>query len=993
MSDETARPGAQLVIAATFTAEPLGTALDFILRQAGIALAVQFAPYNQIFQELLSNDSSLAKSAAGVNVLLIRAEDLVRDQPDPIKAQATLQQLSQELPSAIDAYLGRSTVPTIVAILSPSPEALAGHNGSLIARVTQDLRSALQAKSGIMSLSVDEIDAVSTDEQFDRISDDLAHIPYTQEHFGALALALVRKVHAVLVPAQKVLVLDCDNTLWEGVVGEDGREGIAISPGFASLQQFAIDAHAKGTLICLASKNEETDVLDVLENHPEMILRSHHVVAHRINWDAKPQNIRSLAQTLNLGLDSFVFLDDNPVECALVRSQLPEVVTIQVPPPAELGAFVSNLWVFDKVNVTDEDIRRTQMYKENAARQHLEATSVNVADFLQSLNVTIDINEPGEGDWPRLSQLTQRTNQFNFTTIRRTEAELKALKKAGSLVFRVNVSDRFGDYGLVGLVVARPETDRLSVDTILLSCRVLGRGVEHAILRRLGEDAIRLGRTQVEICYRKTRRNEPARAFIESVAAKFKCQREGEDAYLIPTEDIILVAHKPGFDPEAVIEASRSGDGKPAVGASGEGSARSNRYSAIATLRNGRDVLLAMRASNAQQRTLPGKPAPARTQIEKRLLDLWEDALGIDGLGIDDDYSALGGTSLVAATLFAEIERRFGSRLPLTTILDAPTVRSLASRLASGLIRETPRLVELKGGSKDNLFLVHDGDGETLLYKNLAEQMPDHVAVYGIEPQSAKGIPLAHSRIEDMASAYVQTIRQRQPSGPYYVGGMCAGGVIAYEMATRLAEAGEKVELVAILDAATPDAERRPYRIAKQRLNNLSALLTEQSGNHDYISRAVRLTGALWRKFRNSAKWEITQAFEKLSVAVRFKLLHILLRRHSRWPEMIRPLTVRQIYESAEAKYRPRGLTDVRTVLFRATKGEGGDLPYTEIYADETFGWQKHVTDLTTADVLGGHFTMLQKPFVDSLAGHVRKFLDKPAIVRASKAKIEEPAL
>ena len=168
--------------------------------------------------------------------------------------------------------------------------------------------------------------------------------------------------------------------------------------------------------------------------------------------------------------------------------------------------------------------------------------------------------------------------------------------------------------------------------------------------------------------------------------------------------------------------------------------------------------------------------------------------LGIDGLGVEDDYFALGGTSLIAARLFAEITRQFGVKLPLTTILKLPTVRALVAVILSGSKSRIRRLIELKRGGPHNFFLVHDGDGETLLYLNLARRMPSDFTVLGIEPQRIAGVPLAHARIEDMAACYIEEMRKRQ-SGPYLLGGMCAGGVIAYEIASQLTRRGERVEL------------------------------------------------------------------------------------------------------------------------------------------------------------------------------------------------------
>ena len=974
-----------IAIAATFTAEPLLPALRFVLHETELEFGVRFSPYNQVFQELLTPTSLLTTNTGGINVVLVRAEDFVREISDFGQARALIRHTIPQLSDALTQYARRVTVPTVLAMLPPSPCAAR----ELMADIeTANATLMVQARSlpGITLLSQTEIDLVSTDMRYDPVSDGLAHIPYTEEHYASLALAITRKVHALRVPAHKVLVLDCDNTLWRGVVGEDGVDGITIPPALAQIQRFATDVQARGALVCLVSKNAERDVFEVFDKRSDMVLKKEHIVAHRINWDSKPNNIVSLARSLNLGLDSFVFMDDNPVECGLMRAELPEVVTLQVPPDEEIDSFLSHLWTFDKIAVTDEDARRTSMYRENAARQELEQSTTNIAEFIVSLNVIIDIARPSDNEWPRAAQLTHRTNQFNFTTLRRTESEMRALEGDGSLVLRVKVSDRFGDYGLVGLVVADIRSDVLVVDTLLLSCRVLGRGVEHAILRHLGEISIERGLSHVHLAYLPTPKNEPARAFAESIAADFRKQESDRVIYCIPADRAHAISHRPGHDPAAVIEALKSEENKASPSsskrvASTSSANLSQRYENLArSLISGREVLRIERSGHLRARTLPNEPEKPATEIEFRLLALWEEFLGFERLGVKDDYFALGGTSLVAARLFAEITRQFGVRLPLTVILASPTVRALSRHLEAQQIDSQGTLVELRGGGPRNIFLVHDGDGETLLYLNLAHSMPSDLAVFGIEPDRTEGVPLAHGRIEDMAAFYIDQVRRKQPRGPYRLGGMCAGGVIAYEMASQLVRAGEPVEFVALLDAATPQATKWPRRIARQRLGRVAQAFADAHSSHrPPIGRAIVVAGAISRKLVNALRWEIMQRGTMWSVRARFKLLRELLPRRKRWPRFIPELTVRQIYNSAEAQYVPKPLYGVAVVLVRARAGEAGDTPYREIYADETLGWGGITDNLAVVDVEGGHSSMLQEPFVNSLAAAIMPYLTDEA--------------
>jgi FkbH-like protein len=971
MSDLQAFSRPALAIAASFTAEPLQQALRFLLDEAGLDLEVQFAPYSQVFQELLSRTSLLASNVQGANVVLVRFEDFIRDVPDPNAAEILLERTTLEFLDALTRFGVQAKSPTVVVVFGPSTRAPVELLAQL-ERAASLLNERAQELHGIHLLTADE-----TEGRYDSVRDELAHIPFTEEYFASLALAITRRVHALRKPAHKVLVLDCDNTLWSGVVGEDGVEGISFPRAMLDLQRFAVDAQANGTLVCLASKNTEQDVLEVFEKRPEMVLKTEHIVAHRINWKSKSENIASLAGELNLGLDSFAFIDDNPVECAQVRAALPQVVTLQLP-ESEIAQFLARLWVFDKVSVTAEDTRRTAMYRENAARQSLEASATDIGDFIASLGLVVDIAPPAENEWPRVAQLTQRTNQFNFTTLRRTESEMRAAaSEASSLVLRVNVRDRFGEYGLVGLVVAKTEGDSLLVDTLLLSCRVLGRGVEHAMLRRLGEIAAARNLSHVDLPVIATAKNEPAQAFAKDVAGAFGMEDEKRFFYRIPVKFACGISHRPGQDPEAVTKARRSGDTKEPSSAPLDSSIanRSERYTRLARdLGSGRAILEAVRAKNLRSRNLENHLEEPSTETERALVALWRELLNVEELGVQDDYFALGGTSLVAAQMFAEIGKRFETKLPLTTILEYPSIRALALAIDAQRTAGSARgassevLVELKPGGERHFFLIHDGDGETLLYRNLARRMPDHVSVFGIEPRRLTGVPLAHTRIEDMAKFYINEMRNKQPHGPYLLGGLCAGGVIAYEMASQLKSAGETVQLVALFDAAKPRARKRVGRISKQRVGRLEAVFAGVRGEHGIlVPRLYSSIKEASAKLMNALAWEVSSRAKRLTTRVRFRVLHRMLERGHPWPSTVPELTVREIYDSAEARYSPKALSDAGVTLLRAQSGDSNDQPYREVYADETFEWRSVARDIAVIDVKGGHSSMLQEPFVESL--------------------------
>lgn len=961
-----------IVISATFVAEPIEEPLRLVLDEAGLESKVKFAPYNQVFQQLLTPNSELARNSAEVSILLVRFEDFLRDQADPREALATLDRTSRELADAL-AHFSRQIKGALVFCLLPPGAPVAPEIAAAISRESAAVTEAARTLSGVTVLDPALIDALASEPGYDAERDNLAHVPYTDEYFAAMALAIGRRVHAVRVPAAKVLVLDCDNTLWKGVVGEDGVDGIEISAPFLAVQQFAIAQQAKGVLICLASKNSEADVLEVFERRSEMALKSSHVVAHRINWLPKPANIASLAAELNLGLDAFVFIDDNPVECGQMRAELPQVVTIQLPADSALiEPMLRNLWTFDKLVTTAEDANRTRMYRENTARRALESTVGDIGQFMAALELKIDIGAPDDDEWPRIEQLTQRTNQFNFTTRRQTLAQLKALQAEGATVLKVRVSDRFGDYGLVGAMVAHRDADALTVDNLMLSCRVLGRGVEHAMLRRLGDSAAQSALKYVNLPYIPTPRNEPARAFADSVVAEFAERGDAVTTYKIPVDRARAIEHRPGHDPAEVIEArladEKKGSAKPAApSACGD---RSERYTELAlSLNSGREVVRQLSAKARHARALEGAAAVPETPLEAQMLSVWESVLSMDGIGIDDDYFALGGTSLLSVALFAQIHKQFGVQMRLTSILDAPTVRSLTRLVENSAASTRQGLVCLRPGGQKNLFLVHDGLGETLLYLNLARRMPDGLAVYGIEPKRMPGIPLAHASIEDMAEYYVEQIRRIQPTGPYLLGGMCAGGVIAYGMAACLSHAGETVQIVTILDGAAPQAVKRTGLMAKARLNSFQETMAiKLEGRKSAFERWATIVAKLSRKASNVIRYEVSSRLDKVSIWMRFAMMRKVLASGGAWPQYLPELTVAQIYSQLEARYAPPALIDCPVLLVRASTGEAADKPFREVYRDEDFGWRSVARKLELVDVIGGHSSMLQEPYIDSLA-------------------------
>jgi FkbH-like protein len=345
---------------------------------------------------------------------------------------------------------------------------------------------------------------------------------------------------------KKVLVLDLDNTLWGGVVADDGLEGIEIgdtSPrgeAFKAFQKYIASLKQRGTLLAVCSKNDLAKAKEPFEKHPEMVLRLEDFVSFKANWEPKSDNLRHMAVELNLGLDSFVFVDDNPAEIDIVRQFTPEVTTILLgPDPSDYVGQLANCRLFEPRSLTAEDAARTEQYRSDAQRQALAATVTDMAAYLESLTMEAVISEFTLVDVPRISQLINKSNQFNLTTRRRTEAEIHALMADSRHVcFSLRLKDRFGDHGLISIVIGEKAGDTMKIDTWLMSCRVLKRQVEDEVLNELMRLAKIKNCTRLEGVYLPTAKNNMVRDFYATMGFVSKSEDANARVFELELERI-----------------------------------------------------------------------------------------------------------------------------------------------------------------------------------------------------------------------------------------------------------------------------------------------------------------------------------------------------------------------------------------------------------------------------------------------------------------------
>ncbi|MER6998725.1 HAD-IIIC family phosphatase [Streptomyces sp. NPDC000410] len=503
-----------IALAATFTSDALRDAMARRLAETG--REVRTAPYGQLVEPLLDPGSVLL-THAGVNALLLRAEDLCRGAEEPSAGDRLL----DELLSVLSAAPTRSAATWLVALTPPSPGALAD---PALARwteaATRRITEAVAPLPGMHLVSLDDLaDRYDVPETHDEYADRIAHLPYTDGYFDALADRLVRLAATTWRRPRKVVVLDCDNTLWAGVCGEDGPLGVEIGPGRRAVQEFMLDQRARGKLLCLCSRNEEADVQAVFAENPGMVLTMRDVTAHRIGWQPKAQYLAELSEELGLALNSFVFVDDDAVECASVRAQLPEVAVVELTRDADAAPRqLAHEVAFDQLTVTDEDRLRADWYGAEPERRELERSVADYEEFLARCAIDVTMEELSDSALDRAAQLTARTTQFTLAGAAFTVPALRRLLDDGGRGWTVRVRDVFGDYGTVGLVLARADGDVLDVPVFLLSCRVLNRRVETRMLRMLSAKARAAGCRTLRLSYRPTRRNAPARQFLQQLS-------------------------------------------------------------------------------------------------------------------------------------------------------------------------------------------------------------------------------------------------------------------------------------------------------------------------------------------------------------------------------------------------------------------------------------------------------------------------------------------
>lgn len=434
------------------------------------------------------------------------------------------------LNAAVQSFRDQSSIPLFIGLIAepPEPQSLGLGNrprhgrAAMVEKVNARIAELSEQMANVHCLDIPEWARIYGDSWYDRTGYLANMTLISHKALPALARGIARNVGCLFKPRRKVLAIDLDNSLWGGIVGEDGPEGVILSPdkwpgaGFIAFQRVLAQLRDTGVLLVAASKNNEADARSVFETRPEMALAWDDFTTTRINWQNKASNLEELAEELGLGLDSFVFADDSPVECALVQEALPMVDVVELGEnPAE---FITRLFAsgaFDTLAISREDQARAASYRSESQRKIVQTRSRDIGDFLASLDLNLEIRPIAAESVYRAHQLLAKTNQFNLSLTRPTPDEVQALMKGGQRLFGATLTDRFGEYGVIAIMELRPADDTLDIASLVISCRALGRQVEEALVSFAITQANGLACKRLRAGFRQGPRNQLVVEFLE----------------------------------------------------------------------------------------------------------------------------------------------------------------------------------------------------------------------------------------------------------------------------------------------------------------------------------------------------------------------------------------------------------------------------------------------------------------------------------------------
>lgn len=561
----------RLAVLSNSTIDMIVPALVASSARHGVALEVIQPSYDQVAQEALTPDSKVNSSKPDAVLLALdyRALPLKYSLGDPEASSATVEGVLGYLQALRNGIKANSNALCIFQTFVPPPEllfgsldrALPGTFRSLIGEINRSLTAFVLSCGDVLLDVAGLAETVGLAEWHNTQLWNMAKFPFSDQLVPLYSDHVARTVAAIRGKSGKVLILDLDNTLWGGVIGDDGLEGIQVAQGDArgeahlAVQRLALDLRRRGIVLAVSSKNDNDIARTPFLKHPEMLLKLDHIAVFQANWNDKATNIQAIAEELSLGLDSMVFLDDNPAERGLVRKLLPQVSVPELPDdPAWYARTLSAGGYFEAVAFAAEDLGRAGFYQDNAKRASLQKQVGGVDAYLASLDMTITFEPFDATGRARIVQLINKSNQYNLTTRRYTDPEVTEAENDPSVfTLQVRLADIFGDNGMISVVICR--RDQISVweiDTWLMSCRVLGRKVEYMVLREILVHARAGGIHKLHGTYHPTERNK----LVEDHYAKLGFTKVGEEESGLTRWELLVDGANPEAAPMQIISRS-----------------------------------------------------------------------------------------------------------------------------------------------------------------------------------------------------------------------------------------------------------------------------------------------------------------------------------------------------------------------------------------------------------------------------------------------------
>jgi len=539
----------KLGIASNATMDLLIPSIVTAALRNGINLEVVPTDFGQFAQEALDPDSKLNQAQLDAVLLALdyRAYEFSTNKFSQALEKSAGQEAFDFLQQIRQAFTANSGITCITQTLACPPYEFSGDfdvqlNGMLrrsIAEFNSALAEDIKNNADVMLDVASLANTVGTSQWFDERQWYMSRIPMANCYIPLYTEYLAKLIAALRGKSKKCLVFDLDNTLWGGVIGDDGLEGIQIGEGhpigesFLSIQQWAKTLKELGIILTVCSKNEENIALEAFQKHPGMLLKEDDFAVFIANWDDKATNVRRIAETLNIGLDAIVFVDDNPAEREIVRSLIPEVSVPELPKDSsKILRTLSAARYFEKIDFTEDDAQRNAQYTSNIKRQKIQQASSNLTDYLISLDMSIYFTHFNEMGRKRIVQLINKTNQFNLLTHRYTESEVLQFEQSDHHVtLQIHLQDKFGDNGMVSIVICKVSGDCWEIDTWLMSCRVIKRRVEEAVCDELAALARSHGMRTLRGFYRPTEKNKLVKAHYQQLGFDFVSSDDSQETW------------------------------------------------------------------------------------------------------------------------------------------------------------------------------------------------------------------------------------------------------------------------------------------------------------------------------------------------------------------------------------------------------------------------------------------------------------------------------